>query len=351
MKNRLPPIYFYLSGDYWQRQMPETIHDYWRWLDTIDFSSYPLFYSVYDLVLQTYLYLKTIGFPCELVKEMPAEGIIIGHRYCFPDNLYPRPKTLVICILADKRTPHDRGLHPYAQIHVVQNPYEEKIICSSVYIPIWPQPNLIPRDINRGNKFENIAYMGQRGELAAELQDPAWSKKIRFLGLNWYILGEKIKWNDYSYIDAVVAVRSFTNKHKYSWKPASKLVNAWRAGVPAILGVESAYQAERRSELDYIEVKSTDEIIAALTQLRGDKVLYRAMIENGRSRSQEFNIDKILERWKFFLTEVASAAYEGWCAKTFWDRKMFILQHYPRYLYIKGNDFMRRLFRIFKKVL
>ena len=37
-------------------------------------------------------------------------------------------------------------------------------------------------------------------------------------------------------------------------KPPSKLFNSWLAGVPAVLGHESAYRAERRSDLDYIEV-------------------------------------------------------------------------------------------------
>ena len=42
------------------------------------------------------------------------------------------------------------------------------------------------------------------------------------------------------------------------------------AGVPALLGCESAYQAERRNEYDYFEVHSADEVLETLLRLRGD---------------------------------------------------------------------------------
>jgi hypothetical protein len=39
---------------------------------------------------------------------------------------------------------------------------------------------------------------------------------------------------------------------------AIKLYNCWHAGVPAVLGAESAFRANRRSDLDYLEVQSLD---------------------------------------------------------------------------------------------
>ena len=51
-------------------------------------------------------------------------------------------------------------------------------------------------------------------------------------------------------------------------KPFTKLVNAWRAGVPAILGPESAFQSLHRENTDYFDVRSLDEIKRSLEALR-----------------------------------------------------------------------------------
>jgi hypothetical protein len=53
-------------------------------------------------------------------------------------------------------------------------------------------------------------------------------------------------WHDYSTDDLVLAVRDLTEKDALV-KPASKLVNAWIAGVPALLGPEPAF-ANRDSQ-------------------------------------------------------------------------------------------------------
>lgn len=65
-------------------------------------------------------------------------------------------------------------------------------------------------------------------------------------------------------------MRSFSQNDYYD-KPALKLFNARHAGVPAILDAESAYRAERMSELDYIEVMSVDGTLLALKLLAGNK--------------------------------------------------------------------------------
>ena len=58
---------------------------------------------------------------------------------------------------------------------------------------------------------------------------------------------------DYRTLDAVIAVRPF-EPHLYFAKPASKLINAWRAGVPALVGPEFASREIRRTDDDFLEV-------------------------------------------------------------------------------------------------
>ena len=145
---------------------------------------------------------------------------------------------------------------------------------------------------------------------------------MRALGLSWRLVPRQ-RWHDYREVDVVVAVRSF-DRRDYRCKPPSKLYNAWRARVPAILGQESAYQANRKSELDYLEVTSVEDAVAALRRLRDDPALRHTMIENGRRRAEDIDPGKIVERWRSVLTDDIVPAHARWCAASRWRRADFL---------------------------
>ena len=86
-------------------------------------------------------------------------------------------------------------------------------------------------------------------------------------------------------------------------------MNSWQAGVPAILGCESAYRAERRNELDYLEVKTIDEALNALCFLKDNKTVYLQMIENGKRRAKDLTHAKIAKEWEVFIKHVAIPQY------------------------------------------
>ncbi|GAB4369353.1 MAG: hypothetical protein Kow00121_09200 [Elainellaceae cyanobacterium] len=195
------------------------------------------------------------------------------------------------------------------------------------YIPHWTQPNLIPRDPKRGDKFENIGYLGSRSQLAHELQSIEVQEQIQKMGLTFQILDENLY--DYSQIDAVLAVRSF-DQASYLYKPASKLVNAWLAGVPAVLGPESAFQAIRHSSNDYIEVRSLNECLQALKTLKGSSDLRREMINNGYTRAKEFSDAVITQKWVNLLQKDAPRIYSLWLSKGRYFQWKFHFEQYRR---------------------
>jgi hypothetical protein len=158
--------------------------------------------------------------------------------------------------------------------------------------------------------------------VASELRGLSWAKRLHALGLTWRLIPRQ-RWHDYSEVDVIVAVRSF-NQRDYRYKPPSKLYNAWRASVPAILGWESAYQANRKSELDYLEVTSVEGAVAALKRLRDEPALRHAMVENGRRRAEEVDPRKVVERWRSFLTDEVLPRYTRWCAASPWSRAAFM---------------------------
>ena len=318
----LPPIYFYLPQKDWLDDMPEQPDVYTELYGQ----------GIYIWTLQTYLYLKADGFPCNLVGTIPDEGIVIAHRDSLPYELRPTPKVLMVCIKPD------RNPHPYAQLQVVQNSQDAKKLKNSYYISHWRQPGLIPRHPERGDRFENIAYFGISYNLAPELKATSWSKQLEELGLNWQIIPRN-RWYDYSNIDTVVAVRNF-QKQDYTKKPATKLYNAWHAGVPAILGKESAFQAERKNQFDYFEVSSIDDVITILKHLKNDPRLCQKVRENSKVRAKDIEPQNVVRQWRNFLTDVAIVEYERWHSSSPFSKQLYLQSCY---LSIKFSAFKKRL--------
>jgi glycosyl transferase family 1 len=311
------PIYFYIPhSEVYHGDLPTT-ETYWLWLS----SQKPQAWGKFNWTLQTYLYLNRQGFQCELTRRLPSEGIVIAHRDFFTRDLQPGPRLLMVCLLAD-RTPH-----PYAQFHVIQNRLQSSIfrpkkLWPTYYIPHWPQPGLIPRNPGRGDRFETAAFFGHADNIAGELREPAWNARLRDLGLSWWLVPQR-NWHDYSAVDVVVAIRSF-KKQEYLYKPPSKLFNAWHAGVPAILGRESAYRAARRSDLDYLEASSVEGAVAALKQLRDERDLRRAMAENGRRRAKDVHAARFTKRWQSLFANELVAKYTEWCHASANARAIFL---------------------------
>jgi hypothetical protein len=319
MLHELPPIYFYIPQTSSQANLPTSFQEYWQWQVSRGANAA----DRYFWTLQTYLRLHDAGFPCELATTLPEAGIVVSHRHCLPDDLQPQSNLLIVCLQADK------GRHPYAQLHVVQNPRQQVrkrflSLWESYFIPHWIQPELLPRDPKRGNLFQNIAFFGFEHNLVHELRQPSWVEFLQALGLKWCVIGGIDRWHDYREIDVVLAVRSFGYSWDHTWKPATKLYNCWHAGVPAILGRESAFQAERKNELDYLEVGSYQELIQKIKLLQANPELRRAMIEQGRVRAGETCPEKMLKRWQDFLVDVAVPAYHSWCSISTAEQQRFL---------------------------
>ncbi|KKD35621.1 MAG: hypothetical protein WAN66_04420 [Limnoraphis robusta] len=340
-----PIIYFYIPRDLFPKQFPQNINENW-----------PGFcLGIYAWTLQTYLRLKADGFPCQLVDELPQSGIVIVHRKCLyvHKQLKPGQNLLLICMKSDV------DFYPYAQLHVVQNPQEVSTINSRYYIPHWTQPGLITRDFKRGKTFKNIVFFGHIKNLTPELSSIEWQNKLEKLGLNWCPIinqnhwadYEKIdnRWNDYSQVDAVVAIRSFGKGNQYTNKPATKLFNAWLAGVPAILGYESAYQTEGKPNLNYLEVTSMNELISALKKLKYDSNFRQNIVNNGQLQAPKIHPEQITKKWRYFLTEIAIPAFEDWCSKPRRVQNMILETRYLSWFIHRGQSKIASLALNFKR--
>lgn len=304
-------IHFYLPAESW----PEDLADASQFFLSPKRGGHSVW------TIQTFLRLREIGVQCELTKVLPDAGIVIAHTRNLRKRILPGRHRFIVVIEAD------RGRRPYCQFHVQQNPMGmeqansllqarlDRLItgfqASNHFIPYWPQPGLIPRNPDRGDRLENIGFMGRLGNLEPELLGSEFQNRLAAMGMRSVFQGEVGKWHDYREVDAVVAVRDFTGA-PHIRKPASKLINAWHAGVPALLSPESAYLCEKKSDLDFIEVRSAEDVLKGLRQLRTDPDFRRRMVENGARRAIDRSEQAVAMMWKRYLEECVVPACQQW---------------------------------------
>jgi hypothetical protein len=257
-------------------------------------------------ILQSYLRLRRAGLPVALSPTLPETGLVVFHakqRRALTAAGGRLRDRLLVGVRADNREPL------IADFEILQNGRFADGR-SRFALPHWPQAGLIPRDPGRGQKIARIAYKGFLGNLHRDFRQPEWRRFLARRGIEWSVDAVDfagrgtdegaLAWNDYSGVDLVLAVRP-PGRGLATDKPATKLFNAWRAGVPALLGPEWACRELRRSSLDYLEVTSAATALEAVERLAADPGLYRAMIDHGRTRAAEVSFAAIAARWEELL--------------------------------------------------
>jgi len=262
-------------------------------------------------VVQTCLRLTRAGEPVRLVDRVPSRGTLVYHAKHEREvlsQLNGHRDLVLVSIRADKRESR------HADLEVVQNGRWADA-GRRHHIPYWPQPGLMPRDPDRGSRVERVTFKGFDVNLHEYFFGREWRRWLLDNGFEWahHSMGFEdserdgvaVEWHDYRDIDAVVAFRpkpeGRLGRRGFTSKPATKLYNAWHAGVPAILAPEYAYRELRRSEIDYLEILAPEDARGALLRLRHEPDLYRSMAENGRLRATEFTHDAIVQSWSELL--------------------------------------------------
>lgn len=258
-------------------------------------------------IVWTYLtarYLNRKGFHVDCGNQPPNKGVIIFHgkdRKKLLEILPSFRNLILVCIQADCNFKLN-----FSDYRIYQNKEQLLEIGSSYekFCHFWPQPGLIKRDPSRGVKIENIHYKGLKKHLCFNFNELDFLRDTEcrfFCGENY--TAPELFWRDYSEADLLLAVRSFDN-NTWDNKPASKLLNSWAAGVPALLGRESAFRSLKRSKLDYIEISSVSDIVDSIKYLKSNPDFYRDMISNGLERSAFYDSDAIVNDWINILNEI-----------------------------------------------
>lgn len=270
---------------------------------------------LHNWVLRTYYQLRLVGAPVTLSSQLRPEAINIAASRDFGR----RQRKLGSFVVIPQADAHHVQL---ADFRIMQNGLMGAP--DNVAIWHWPQPGIIPRDPARGTKIERLSFKGRLLNLDPVFHEDAFRAELAVRGIEFEIdafAGERGQhtWNDYATSDAALAVRNLT-EYDARKKPASKLVNAWLAELPAILGPEPAFQELRRSQYDFLEVRTPREVLEAIAHLQANPDVYTAMVENGRTRQTEFDDTAVTGMWLQALNGPIAHAFEAWQSQPVWTK-------------------------------
>jgi hypothetical protein len=253
-------------------------------------------------IAQTYLRLRDAlvarGWTVTAGPGFVAGAIVLAHRDDANRFLRSASASFLVIVRAD------RAPVAACDLAIVQNSLAP--LAHERFIPLWPQPGLIARDRERGHRVEMLVYHGRHPApwfADRELTRALARRRIRFEV-------RRRSWHDYSAVDLAIAARRDVPTI-LATKPATKLYNAWLAGVPMLASAEPAYREQRRGPLDFIEVGGPGEVIRALDLLRANPRLYAAMAEHGALRARDFSVEATRDRWLALLEDEVAPRYDA----------------------------------------
>ncbi|MEP1356285.1 MAG: glycosyltransferase [Tateyamaria sp.] len=273
---------------------------------------------LHSWVLRTYYQLRLAGADVTLSDQLRPEAInIVSVR-----DFGRAQRDLHSFILVPQGDAHHSRL---ANFRILQNAVRP-CDANSAVIWHWPQPGIIKRDPDRRARVEQLCYKGRVPNLDEEFRSESFISELADLEMHFEIdaytgLRGGHHWNDYRHADAVLAVRNLTlyNARK---KPASKLVNAWIAEVPALLGPEPAYRELGIPGSDYIEVRTPRDALEALTALRDNPEFFQSIVSNGRRLRVNYGEQALTDLWIETLNGPVAERFLHWHQQHSWMRAM-----------------------------
>ncbi|HET9470265.1 MAG TPA: glycosyltransferase, partial [Usitatibacter sp.] len=268
-------------------------------------------------IAQTFVRLRRAiearGWSATAGPGFPRGAICIAHRDDVNHFALPAHASFLVVVRAD-RAPVEA-----CDLAIVQNALA--VERHERFIPLWPQPGIVPRGADRGDRLERIAYLGRTDSAPPWFEDAGFRRALRARRVEFEVRTRD--WADYRDVDIALAIRREL-PGVLAQKPATKLYNGWLAGVPVLASPEPAYRELRKRAIDFIEVRDATDVLRAVDIFRANPGLYRAMAANGLARGAQFGVHATRARWmellerevvpRFMASRSAIAARASWFA-------------------------------------
>jgi len=327
MSGSLIVIFFFCPTPQIVESIPSDPAEYWAWIcgelargpipcsdGKVINSDGPFSWTIY-----TYMQLRKAGYRVQIKTEIPEKGVVVSHSSFWQGCESSLEGQFFVEIKPDRLQALSRPdfVIVQSQKDPIIRSNDESIRPSVAFVKSWMQPSLIPRNPSRMARIENACYMGQWTNFLNGKSVPIVSEEFSNLEIN-FLTPSRERWHDYSEVDLIIAIRSARSFNPFEhpsisvWsKPPNKLINAWAAGVPAIVSPEPAYEAIRCCDLDYIRAGSLPEIIAGTKAIIQNHKLYFDMANHGAERAKEYSDGKIVQEWISLLEDRVRALTQG----------------------------------------
>lgn len=221
---------------------------------------------------------------------------------------------------------------PWANYSICQNRLNVAGKHSS-WMPLFSQQGLILRDI----ELNTVVTVGYFGRIDKKQEFESFGDELARCGLKFIIKGEDT-WNDYSDVDVAISLR-FLSKRRILRKPATKLVNAWLAGVPFVAMDEPAFSQIGIPGKNYLAAGSPREVIKEVLKLRDDPDLYCRIRDAGQIASEKYTDAAVTRRWIELIEHTLVPEFDKWKA----NRAAESVQFQMRYRFWKAKQLFRSL--------
>ena len=165
-----------------------------------------------------------------------------------------------------------------------------------------PQRGLIVRDASRGDQISVAAVKANPENIPARLVDSAMIDRLGALGVMLDVdspensSGSDQRWQDFRSVDVAVCVRR--GDSETISKPATKLLNAWAAGVIPIASREPAYVEVGSDRHDVLFFDDLDEVPELIRVLQEDAELREQMWRGvAESAAAQPTLDQLVDEW------------------------------------------------------
>ena len=193
-------------------------------------------------------------------------------------------------------------------IEVVPNTtYLEIAGRSARFIPPLPQRGLIARDPGRGDRLTAIGLKSNPRNVPPQLLAPEFTDALDALGMTLDIDsptlngGSDQHWHDFSTLDLVICTRA--DGYETITKPATKLINAWAAGVIPVARREPAYTEIAVDRRDVVFFDRFEELPGILREMKADDDLRRALWQGvAEAAATQPSVEQLLDRWWKLMT-------------------------------------------------
>ena len=129
------------------------------------------------------------------------------------------------------------------------------------WLPPLPQRGLVPRRPGRFGSIRSVAFKGNPENVPPDMKTESWTAALATRGISWWpdvpknTDGSDQRWHDFAEVDAAICMRNPAKVLDIERKPATRLVNAWRAGCIPLAHPEPAYRELGTDETDLFFVK------------------------------------------------------------------------------------------------